>query len=117
MNHQGRIVRVPQICGGEPVFGGTRVTFRTVLASLAAGDSIEEIVAAFPALKTKEKAQSRPRKDAAFASRKAKAPSVTRGFIDTKRRLPDTYYDKSITPVVKHLKYCRVTEEGKGVEP
>src|ERR1700686_2138593 len=42
---------------------------------------------------------------------KAKAPSITRGLVDTKRRLPDTYYDKWITPVVKHLKYCRVTEE------
>ena len=33
-----RIIRDPQICGGEPVFKGTRVTLRTVLASLAAGD-------------------------------------------------------------------------------
>jgi uncharacterized protein (DUF433 family) len=30
-----RIVRDPQICGGEPVFRGTRATLRTVLASLA----------------------------------------------------------------------------------
>ncbi len=29
------IVRDSQICGGEPVFKGTRVTLRTVLASLA----------------------------------------------------------------------------------
>lgn len=47
MNHQERIVRDPQICG-------TRVTLRTVLASLAAGDSIEEIVSDFPALKTED---------------------------------------------------------------
>lgn len=33
-----RIVRTPGICGGEPVFRGTRVTLRTVLASLAEGD-------------------------------------------------------------------------------
>jgi uncharacterized protein (DUF433 family) len=46
-----RIVRDPQICGGEPVFQGTRVTLRTVLASLADGDSIEEILADFPSLK------------------------------------------------------------------
>jgi uncharacterized protein (DUF433 family) len=50
MNHEDKIVRDPQICGGEPVFRGTRVTLRTVLASLAAGDSIEEILADFPAL-------------------------------------------------------------------
>jgi uncharacterized protein (DUF433 family) len=46
-----RIVRNPQICGGQPVFKGTRVTLRTVLASLAEGDSIEEILEAFPTLK------------------------------------------------------------------
>jgi uncharacterized protein (DUF433 family) len=32
------------------VFKGTRVTLRTVLASLAAGDSSEKILADFPAL-------------------------------------------------------------------
>lgn len=50
MNHEDKIVRDPQICGGEPVLRGTRVTLRTVLASLAAGDSVEEILADFPAL-------------------------------------------------------------------
>ena len=50
-NYEERIVRDPQICGGEPVFKGTRVTLRTVLASLAAGDSAEEILADFPTLK------------------------------------------------------------------
>ena len=51
MSHEDKIVRDPQICGGEPVFRGTRVTLRTVLASLAAGDTAEEILADFPALK------------------------------------------------------------------
>jgi uncharacterized protein (DUF433 family) len=49
-NFGDKIVRDPQICGGEPVFRGTRVTLRTILASLAAGDSAEEILADFPAL-------------------------------------------------------------------
>ncbi len=49
-----RIVRDPQICGREPVFRGTRVTLRTVLASLAEGDSIEEILADFPSLKAED---------------------------------------------------------------
>lgn len=44
------IVRDQQICGGEPVFRGTRVTLRTVLASLATGDPPEKILAAFPTL-------------------------------------------------------------------
>ena len=36
--------------GGEPVFKGTRVTLRTVLASLAEGASAPEILADFPTL-------------------------------------------------------------------
>jgi uncharacterized protein (DUF433 family) len=46
-----RIVRDRQICGGEPVFRGTRVLLRTVLASLAAGEAVEDILADFPSLK------------------------------------------------------------------
>ncbi|HXR39807.1 MAG TPA: DUF433 domain-containing protein [Terracidiphilus sp.] len=49
-----RIVRDVRVCGGEPVFRGTRVTLRTVLASLAAGDSAEEILADFPSLKAED---------------------------------------------------------------
>lgn len=44
------IVRDKAVCGGEPVFRGTRVTLRTVLASLADGDSVEQIVKSFPTL-------------------------------------------------------------------
>jgi uncharacterized protein (DUF433 family) len=52
--YQERIIRDTQICGGEPVFRGTRVTLRTVLASLAAGDTTEEILAGFPTLKSED---------------------------------------------------------------
>lgn len=45
-----RIVRDPQVCGGEPVLKGTRVTLRTVLASLAQGDSVDDILNDFPSL-------------------------------------------------------------------
>jgi len=51
---QQRIVRDVQICGGEPVFKGTRVTLRTVLASLAEGDTPEQIRAAFPSLQVED---------------------------------------------------------------
>jgi uncharacterized protein (DUF433 family) len=51
---EGRIIRDAGICGGEPVFKGTRVTLRTVLASLADGDSTEEILADFPSLKVED---------------------------------------------------------------
>jgi uncharacterized protein (DUF433 family) len=54
MNYKERIVRDPKICGGEPVFRGTRVTLRTILASLAEGDSQETILAAFPSLKPED---------------------------------------------------------------
>ena len=54
VKHEDRIVRNAKICGGEPVFRGTRVTLRTVLASLAAGDSVEEILGAFPVLKPED---------------------------------------------------------------
>jgi uncharacterized protein (DUF433 family) len=47
---QERIVRDPKICGGEPVFKGTRVTLRTVLTSLGSGDPVEDILADFPSL-------------------------------------------------------------------
>lgn len=44
------IVRDRAICGGQPVIRGTRVTLRTVLASLADGDSVEDVLSAFPTL-------------------------------------------------------------------
>ena len=50
MNYQDRIVRDPQIVGGAPVFKGTRVTLKTVLASLAEGATTAEILADFPTL-------------------------------------------------------------------
>jgi uncharacterized protein (DUF433 family) len=53
MKYSDRFVRDPRICGGETVFKGTRVPLRTVLASLADGDSIETLLSDFPTL-TKE---------------------------------------------------------------
>ncbi len=52
--YKERIVRDPKTSGGEPVFRGTRVTLRTVLASLAAGDTAKEILADFPSLKPED---------------------------------------------------------------
>ncbi len=51
MNYDKHIVRDPKICAGEAVIKGTRVTVRTILASLAEGASMEEILADFPTLK------------------------------------------------------------------
>jgi len=54
LHWEARIVRDAKICGGEPVFKGTRVTLRTVLASLAEGDSLEQILSSFPALQQED---------------------------------------------------------------
>ena len=52
--YEERIIRDKAICGGEPVFKGTRVTLRSVLASLAEGDATEAILADFPSLKSED---------------------------------------------------------------
>ncbi|MEM7734386.1 MAG: DUF433 domain-containing protein [Deinococcota bacterium] len=45
-----RIVIDPNICGGRPILRGTRITVRTVLEFLGAGDSIEDVLGAHPTL-------------------------------------------------------------------
>jgi len=50
MDYHQYIIRDPQICGGEPVIKGTRVPIRTILASVAEGARIEEILEDFPTL-------------------------------------------------------------------
>jgi uncharacterized protein (DUF433 family) len=50
INYGDRIVRVPGVAGGEAVIRGTRVTLRTLLASLAEGATVEEILGDFPTL-------------------------------------------------------------------
>ena len=49
-NYTAFFERRSDVCGGETVVKGTRVTVRTVLASLAEGATVEEIVADFPTL-------------------------------------------------------------------
>jgi uncharacterized protein (DUF433 family) len=50
MNWESHIIRDPKVCAGEPVFRGTRVTLRTVLASLAEGERVDDILEAYPSL-------------------------------------------------------------------
>ena len=49
INYHDRIERKPGV-GGDAVIKGTRVTLRTVLASLAEGASVGEILDDFPTL-------------------------------------------------------------------
>lgn len=44
----------PDICNGKPVVRGTRISVQTVLEFLAAGDSIDEVLEEYPALKRED---------------------------------------------------------------
>jgi uncharacterized protein (DUF433 family) len=45
-----RIVVEPDISNGQPTIKGTRITARTVLEFLAAGDAIEDVLEEYPSL-------------------------------------------------------------------
>ena len=45
-----RISIDPDVCNGRPVVRGTRIAVQTVLEFLAAGDSIEYVLAEYPKL-------------------------------------------------------------------
>jgi len=45
-----RIAIDPDICNGRPVIRGTRISVQTVLEFLGAGDSIEQLLDAYPGL-------------------------------------------------------------------
>jgi uncharacterized protein (DUF433 family) len=50
MDYSQYITVDPNVCGGAPVIRGTRVTVRTILASLAEGATADEIHRDFPSL-------------------------------------------------------------------
>ena len=50
MDTSAYIMRDPRICGGQPVFTGTRVLVRTVLESFAHGDDEAKVLADFRTL-------------------------------------------------------------------
>jgi uncharacterized protein (DUF433 family) len=45
-----KIIIDPDICNGQPIIEGTRITVSTVLEFLSAGDSIEDVLAGYPTL-------------------------------------------------------------------
>lgn len=47
-NYADYFERRKEVCGGELVVKGTRVTVRTLLASFAEGATVEEVQADFP---------------------------------------------------------------------
>lgn len=50
----GRITVNPDLCNGKPVIRGTRITVQTVLEFLAAGDSVEDVLEGYPALRRED---------------------------------------------------------------
>ncbi|MDD5091417.1 MAG: DUF433 domain-containing protein [Candidatus Wallbacteria bacterium] len=46
----GWIVSIPDVMMGKPVITGTRITVELVLERLAAGESIEQLIEAYPKL-------------------------------------------------------------------
>lgn len=49
-----RILISPEICNGRPVISGTRITVQTILEFLGAGDSVEDILEAYPTLSAED---------------------------------------------------------------
>ncbi len=50
MHYMDYISRSKDVCGGQAVITGTRIPLRTVLASLAHGDSVQDILKDYPTL-------------------------------------------------------------------
>ncbi|MFM9959384.1 MAG: DUF433 domain-containing protein [Phycisphaerales bacterium] len=50
LEYQSYFERRPGVVAGQTVMSGTRVPLRTVLASLAEGDTPEQILVSFPTL-------------------------------------------------------------------
>jgi uncharacterized protein (DUF433 family) len=44
----------PDVCNGRPVLRGTRIAVQSVLEMMAAGDSVDDVLAAFPSLRREQ---------------------------------------------------------------
>ena len=49
-----RITINPEICNGKPTIRGMRITVKTVLEYIAAGESVENILKAYPVLEKED---------------------------------------------------------------
>lgn len=54
MNYLSHFDTKQDVCGGETVIRGTRVTLRSLLASLAEGATVDEILADFPSVSAED---------------------------------------------------------------
>ena len=87
LDYRHFIIQDPQICGGEPVVRSTRVPVRTVLASLAEGATVQEILDDFPTL-TEEAVRAVIAFAAASASEDLPVPGIPVIREDQDRREP-----------------------------
>lgn len=53
-NYIERISVNPEICDGKPIVRGMRITVKTILEYLAAGESTENILIAYPSLEKED---------------------------------------------------------------
>ena len=51
---KARIVSLPEVCHGKPCIRGTRVLVSSVLGSLAAGFSRQELLAEYPGIRAED---------------------------------------------------------------
>lgn len=51
---RSRIVSLPDVCHGKPCIRGTRVLVSSILGSLAAGYSRDELLANYPGVRTED---------------------------------------------------------------
>lgn len=58
MKNLDRITFNPEVMGGKPCIRGMRVTVGTIVGLVAAGHSVEDILAAYPYLETEDISQA-----------------------------------------------------------
>lgn len=51
---KARIVSLPDVCHGKPCVRGTRVLVSSILGSLAAGFSRDEVLASYPGIRAED---------------------------------------------------------------
>lgn len=51
---KARIISLPDVCHGKPCIRGTRVLVSSILGSLAAGFSRDEVLASYPGIRAED---------------------------------------------------------------
>jgi uncharacterized protein (DUF433 family) len=54
MENLHRITHIADVCNGKPTIRGMRITVKTILEYMAAGETIENVLAAYPYLEMED---------------------------------------------------------------